>query len=170
MLTLAMHSAIIISMDIQANVQLEGTNLQNAAAYNEWRRILRDLPNAILTQGMEVSLKAGAVYLRNVLQAAIPLGKRMKTGNERHLRNTGRVVKGRVEFFPSWLVKFGSRLARHYHLLEYGFTSRGGRKIDPTYILNNATQAALPTIDQIVAEETQRREPEIIRDARNRYN
>ena len=159
----------IIVMQFQAELEQVGTGLKNAAAYNEWRRILERLPNAILTEGMEQSLRVGAVYLRNMLKAVIPRSKKLRNPDGRHLADTGVVVKGRQEWFPSWLVKFGNARARHFHLLEYGFTKRDGTKKGPTYLLANETQMEIPKIDQIVAEETRKREPQIIQEATNRY-
>ena len=155
------------------NFEEEGSNLKNKAAFDEWQRMLKDLPAAIMTEGMAISLKKGAVYLLGRLKPIVPRWDwpayiRRKYPNRKHLADTGRVAKGRIEYFPSFLVKFGNTKARHYHLLEYGFKKKGGKgKVEPTLILNNATQNALPQVEEVVAAETKAREADIIREVKN---
>ena len=154
-------------MEIEVDFEQVGSNLKNRAAYDEWKRIIEKLPNAILTEGMEKAFKKGAQYLASTLRQIIPVSIETRTKDGKHLRDTVRISKGRPQWFPSYLVKVGgTRRARHYHLLEFGFTKKGGKGIvPPTLIINNATQNALPQIDQSVAAEVRANEKQIVEDA-----
>lgn len=139
---------------------------RGAAAFREWRDILEALPDAIKTKGFEVSLRKGAQFLAKILRSIIPISTMVRSEGGRHLRHTVAVRKGRAEYFPSYLVRVGNQLARHYHLLEFGFTKKGGKGIkEATYIINNATQRTLPEVENVVAFETKQREKQIADEA-----
>ena len=146
----------------------EGTTLKNQAAYREFRRILNYLPDAIQSKGMVVAMREGAKFLRDRLKSILPRSEMLRNEDGQHLADTGRFTKGRLEYWPSFLVKFGNRRARHYHLLEFGFRKRGGKgRVEGRYILNDGTQRALPEVDEIVAQEVVKQEPAIIREVNN---
>ena len=162
-------------MQMNYEFQKENSNLRNEAAFNEWRRIMRDFGSALLTEGMNQAMKEGADYLKGRLELVVRVSDwdwppyiRRRFPNRKHLSATGRVTKGRIDYFPSWMVKFGNTAARHYHLFAFGFRKKDGGRVEGNDIMNQTTENSLPQVDQIVANAVVAREPQIIREANNR--
>lgn len=144
-----------------------GTQHKNEAAFRELKRVMQNIPNACATAVLEPALKEGADYVRTILRGVIPISERVRSAGGQHLRNTVRVIKGRLEWFPSWIVNVGSTRARHYHLLEYGFRTKSGGRKEPSYIIRDAINDSLTETDKIIAAGVSRRNEELVREANN---